>query len=146
VRTLRSAIVGVYPPNLQSAGLGPALADLTARLPSEGLEVSLDVADPAGYGEVVDQLLFRACQEALRNVEKHAGATHVGVLVRREGATVVLEVSDNGRGIPSERTPSAQGHLGLQIVEDLVRDAGGSVRVAAGERGGTVVRVEVPIP
>jgi signal transduction histidine kinase len=146
VRTLRSAIVGVYPPNLQSAGLGPALADLTARLPSEGLEVSLDIADPAGYGEVVDQLLFRACQEALRNVEKHAGATHVGVLVRREGATVVLEVSDNGRGIPSERTPSAQGHLGLQIVEDLVRDAGGSVRVAAGERGGTVVRVEVPIP
>ena len=145
VRTLRSAIVGVYPPNLQSAGLGPALADLTARLPSEGLEVSLDIADPAGYGEVVDQLLFRACQEALRNVEKHAGATHVGVLVRREGATVVLEVSDNGRGIPSERTPSAQGHLGLQIVEDLVRDAGGSVRVAAGERGGTVVRVEVPI-
>ena len=146
VRTLRSAIVGVYPPNLQSAGLGPALADLTARLPSEGLEVSLDIADPAGYGEVVDQLLFRACQEALRNVEKHAGATHVGVLIRREGATVVLEVSDNGRGIPSERTPSAQGHLGLQIVEDLVRDAGGSVRVAAGERGGTVVRVEVPIP
>jgi len=145
VRTLRSAIVGVYPPNLQSAGLGPALADLTARLPSEGLEVSLDIADPAGYGEVVDQLLFRACQEALRNVEKHAGATHVGVLVRREGATVVLEVSDNGRGIPSERTPSAEGHLGLQIVEDLVRDAGGSVRVAAGERGGTVVRVEVPI-
>ena len=145
VRTLRSAIVGVYPPNLQSAGLGPALADLTARLPSEGLEVSLDIADPAGYGEVVDQLLFRACQEALRNVEKHAGATHVGVLVRREGATVVLEVSDNGRGIPSERTPSAEGHLGLQIVEDLVRDAGGSVRVAAGERGGTVVRVEVPV-
>ena len=145
VRTLRSAIVGVYPPNLQSAGLGPALADLTARLPSEGLEVSLDIADPAGYGEVVDQLLFRACQEALRNVEKHAGATHVGVLVRREGATVVLEVSDNGRGIPSERTPSAEGHLGLQIVEDLVRDAGGSVRVAAGERVGTVVRVEVPI-
>ena len=145
VRTLRSAIVGVYPPNLQSAGLGPALADLTARLPSEGLEVSLDIADPAGYGEVVDQLLFRACQEALRNVEKHAGATHVGVLIRREGATVVLEVSDNGRGIPSERTPSAQGHLGLQIVEDLVRDAGGSVRVAAGERGGTVVRVEVPV-
>jgi len=145
VRTLRSAIVGVYPPNLQSAGLGPALADLTARLPSEGLEVSLDVADPAGYGEVVDQLLFRACQEALRNVEKHAGAAHVGVLVRREGATVVLEVSDDGRGVPSERTPSAEGHLGLQIVEDLVRDAGGSVRVAAGERGGTVVRVEVPI-
>ena len=144
VRTLRSAIVGVYPPNLETAGLGPAIADLTSRLPREGLEVSLDVADPAGYGPVVDQLLFRACQEALRNVEKHAGASHVTVRVRREGAAAVLEVADDGRGIPSERTPSAEGHLGLQIVEDLVRDAGGTLRVAPGERGGTVVRVEVP--
>src|SRR6188472_314064 len=50
VRTLRSAIVGVYPPNLEASGLGPALEDLTSRLRHEGLEVSLDVADPAGYG------------------------------------------------------------------------------------------------
>lgn len=74
VATLRSAIVGVYPPNLQQAGLGPALADLTARLPSEGLSVTLDVADPAGYSAPADELLYRACQEGLRNVQAHANA------------------------------------------------------------------------
>ena len=142
VRTLRSAIVGVYPPNLEAAGLGPALADLTARLPREGLEVSLDVADPAGYGPVVDQLLYRACQEALRNVEKHAGASHVTVRVQRHGGAAVLEVVDDGRGVPDELT--ADGHFGLRIVDDLVRDAGGSLSVEPGRDGGTVVRVEVP--
>jgi signal transduction histidine kinase len=142
VRTLRSAIVGVYPPNLEVSGLGPALEDVTSRLQREGLEVSLDVADPAGYGLVVDQLLYRVCQEALRNVEKHAGASHVSVSVARESDTAVLAVTDDGRGIPAE-VPD-QDHLGLQIVDDLVRDAGGTLSVAPGPEGGTIVRVGVP--
>jgi signal transduction histidine kinase len=142
VRTLRSAIVGVYPPNLEASGLGPALEDLTSRLPREGLEVTLDVADPAGYASVVDQLLYRVCQEALRNVEKHAGASHVSVRVGRSGASAVLEVADDGRGLPSEAPD--EGHLGLQIVDDLVRDAGGTLSVSSEPDGGTVVRVEVP--
>jgi len=142
VRTLRSAIVGVYPPNLEASGLGPALEDLTSRLPRAGLEVILDVADPAGYGSVVDQLLYRVCQEALRNVEKHAGAAHVSVRVARSGALAVLEVADDGRGLPSD-VPE-EGHLGLQIVDDLVRDAGGTLTVSPAPGSGTVVRAEVP--
>jgi signal transduction histidine kinase len=144
VRTLRSAIVGVYPPNLEAAGLGPALEDLTSRLPREGLEVTLDIEDPAGYGPVANQLLYRVCQEALRNVEKHAGASHVSVRVGRVGSTATLEVTDDGRGIDAQG--AAEGHLGLRIVEDLVRDADGSLTVDAPPGGGTVVRVEVPAP
>jgi len=144
VRTLRSAIVGVYPPNLEASGLGPALEDLTSRLRHEGLAVSLDVSDPAGYGSVVDQLLYRVCQEALRNVEKHAGASQVFVSVGRDDGSAVLTVTDDGRGIPAEA--AGEGHMGLQIVYDLVRDAGGTLAVAPGPSGGTVVRVEVPTP
>ena len=144
VRTLRSAIVGVYPPNLEASGLGPALEDLTSRLRHEGLSVSLDVSDPAGYGSVVDQLLYRVCQEALRNVEKHAGASEVFVSVGRDDGSAVLTVTDDGRGIPAEA--AGEGHMGLQIVDDLVRDAGGTLAVAQGPSGGTVVRVEVPTP
>jgi len=144
VRTLRSAIVGVYPPNLEASGLGPALEDLTSRLRHEGLSVSLDVSDPAGYGSVVDQLLYRVCQEALRNVEKHAGALEVFVSVGRDDGSAVLTVTDDGRGIPAEE--AGEGHMGLQIVDDLVRDAGGTLAVAPGPSGGTVVRVEVPTP
>lgn len=154
VRTLRSAIVGIYPPNLESSGLGPALSDLTARLPREGLHVSLRLADPAGYGQDVDELLYRACREALRNVERHAGASSVRVVVRREGARAVLEVTDDGRGMevdavegPSRREgdDEPEDHFGLRIVRDLLADAGGRVTVAPAPERGTVVRVEVPI-
>src|SRR3954466_887438 len=142
VRTLRSAIVGVYPPNLEASGLGPAIEDLTSRLPHEGLDVSLDVADPGGYGSLVDQLLYRVCREALRHVEEHANAPPASGRGGGDGSSAVLEVTDDGRGVPADAPE--EGHLGLQIVDDLVRDAGGTLLVTPGSGGGTVVRVEVP--
>ena len=147
MRTLRSAIVGVYPPNLQAAGLGPALSDLTARLPAEGLEVVLEVPDAAGYGPRVDELLFKACQEGLRNVEAHATATHVTIRVQREGRLAVLEVRDDGRGLSEGDAERARqrGHFGLQILRDVLRDNGGDLKVSAGNDGGTVMRAEVPV-
>jgi two-component system, NarL family, sensor kinase len=147
MRTLRSAIVGVYPPNLQAAGLGPALSDLTARLPAEGLDVVLEVPDAAGYGPRVDELLFKACQEGLRNVEAHAAAQHVTVRVQREGRLAVLEVRDDGRGLSegdAERA-RASGHFGLQILRDVLRDNGGDLKISAVNGGGTVMRAEVPV-
>jgi signal transduction histidine kinase len=110
--------------------------------------VTLEVADPAGYGLRVDDLLYRACREAIRNVERHAGASAVAISVRRDGSHAVLDVTDDGRGIgagPSQ-PDDGEGHFGLRIVGDLVADAGGRVSVAPAPGRGTVVRVEVPIP
>jgi signal transduction histidine kinase len=94
----------------------------------------------------VDELLYRACQEILRNVEKHAAATTVHVVVRRDGDRAVLEVRDDGRGFIVEDAAQAraEGHMGMEILADLVRDAGGELTIGPGEDGGgTVVRVEV---
>jgi len=148
IRTLRSATVGIYPPNLRSAGLEPALSDLTARLQHEGLDVSLDVDPSSAFGPNVDEVLYRVCREALRNVDAHAAAHHVGVRVRRDDGAAVLEVADDGRGM-SESEPDdarADGHLGLRIMTELAEDAGGSLSVSPRDGGGTLVRLEVPAP
>jgi signal transduction histidine kinase len=146
IRTLRSAIVGIYPPNLRASGLAPALSDLTARLPSEGLAVSLDVPPAADYGEDADALLFRACQEALRNVEEHAGAANVSLRVFRDGDRAVLEVRDDGRGLSErdEAAARADGHVGLTLLEAVLRDGGGALHVGPADGGGTILRAEVP--
>jgi signal transduction histidine kinase len=147
VKTLRSAIVGVYPPNLQQAGLAAALSDLVARLERQGIETALEVDPAARFAPEIEELLYRACQEALRNVEEHAAAGTVHVSVRDEGGRAALEARDDGRGIAPEVGARARegGHMGLEILGDLVRDAGGQLTVRAGNGGaGTVVRVEVP--
>jgi two-component system, NarL family, sensor kinase len=148
VRTLRSAIFGIYPPNVRAAGLGPALSDLTAHLSNEGLQLDLDVRDPQGYGPEVDGLLFRACREAIRNVEAHAGARHVAVSVFRRNGRAVLEVRDDGRGVREDDVSGAAagGHLGLQLLRDVVRDSDGDLKVGPAVDGGTLVHVEVPVP
>jgi signal transduction histidine kinase len=146
IRTLRSAVVGVYPPNLQQSGLAPALEDLVARPAREGLQVTLEVDPGAAFGVEADELLYRAGQEALRNVEVHADASRVAVRVTRERGRGVLEVVDDGKGIAAddEREAREGGHMGLQILRELVRDAGGTLDLSAGKPGGTVMRVEVP--
>lgn len=147
VRTLRSAIVGVYPPNLQQVGLAASLSDLVARFSSIEVEASVDVGADVGYGPEVDELLYRACQEAIRNVEEHADARSVSVRVWRADDRAVLEVADDGRGVEPDRLERAkgEGHVGLAILADIVRDGGGVLTVRPGERAGTVVRVEVPV-
>jgi signal transduction histidine kinase len=146
VRTLRSAIVGVYPADLQRAGLAAALSDLVTRLDRRGVASTLHVDPDVRSDATVDELLYRAAQELLRNIEDHAGADHVDVSVRRDGDLTILEVRDDGRGISdgAVREARAGGHMGLEILGDLVRDAGGTLRFEPSDHSGTLVRVEVP--
>ena len=147
VRTLRSAIVGIYPPNLQQAGLAASLSDLVARLEPFEIEGSLEFDTTGGFGAEVDAAIYRACQEALRNVAEHADARHARVTVHRDGDRAILEVVDDGRGVSERDREEArdEGHMGMQMMADLARDVGGSLSVGPGDGEGTVVRMEVPI-
>lgn len=148
VRSLRSALMGIYPPSLQRAGLPAALSDLAAPLSGEGVAADVDVPAELALPPEVESLLFRGAREAIRNVEAHASARHVRMRVRAENGSAVLEVEDDGSGFARERVAEARsdGHLGLSLLEDLARDAGGSVDLASTPGEGTRVRLEVPIP
>lgn len=106
VRLLRSAIVGVYPANLHQVGLAASLSDLVARLSAHGIDATVDIDPAAAFGADVDALLYRAGQEAVRNVEEHAQARHVRLSVRSHGHIAALEVADDGRGIAARRVPA----------------------------------------
>jgi signal transduction histidine kinase len=97
--------------------------------------------------ESAEVALFRALQEALSNVARHAGAREVDVRLEVRDGRVVLEVTDDGRGLPAgarledfERA----GHLGLAGMRERIQGLGGSVRVAEAPRGGMRVTVMVP--
>ena len=88
--------------------------------------------------------LFRICQEALTNIVRHANATRVDLSLRRVGPNVVLEVRDNGRGIPKSAVADPKS-IGLVGMRERVLPWGGDVRIRGMRGKGTVVTVRIPV-
>jgi len=70
----------------------------------------------------------------------------VSVTLDAEGETLILEVEDNGRGLPDERPPqSGRRSWGLQIIESIAQQQGGTFNVGSGV-GGRGVRARLSLP
>ena len=146
MRQLRSLLVEIHPPNLRASGLEAALADLLAPLQARGAETELTVGSELGLDEDAERIVYRAAVEALRNVERHAGAQRVAVSVERDGAGVRLEVVDDGTGFaPGDRERRRdEGHVGLSLLEELAARAGGRLDVRSAPGEGTTFALELP--
>ncbi|HET7822348.1 MAG TPA: ATP-binding protein, partial [Ornithinibacter sp.] len=143
VDALRSLLVDVHPPDLAGPGLAEAAHDLAARAESSGTTVGVDVPEAPDWSLGSSRLVYRILQEGLRNVVAHSGASRATISARREGVEVRVEVSDDGRGIPS--TPQAQrGHLGLQLLREHLEDFGGRLTLVSGHAGGTTLVAALP--
>src|SRR3954451_12225841 len=75
IRSLRSLVVDIHPPNLRRTGLAAALGDLAAGTTARGVDTTLVVDDGAtrGLSSPAEQFAFRVAQEALRNAATHSG-------------------------------------------------------------------------
>lgn len=148
IKALRSLLVEIYPPNLEQEGLESAVGDLAATAAARGLTTEVDASGlSVPVPAAVAQLLYRATQESLRNVVRHAGARSVKVRLACDGAIAGVDVVDDGRGYDTAdaATHAAEGHLGLRGLAGLVEDAGGSMQVDSTLGEGTRVHVEVPV-
>ena len=148
MRKLRSLLVDIYPPRLQSAGLHSAIDDLTAPLTAQGAQVEVDVPVSPELPQQTEALIFRTVQEGLRNATKHAHPSHVEVHVSVGDETATATVSDDGTGFDAadERNGGGDEHMGLRLLSDLARDAGGELHVQSAPGEGTRLTLEVPVP
>lgn len=85
---------------------------------------------------------FRICQEALVNVARHAKASFVRVLVKESGHDVLIEIQDNGQGIPSEKLNDAAS-LGLLGMRERSMAIGGRLEIAGWPGKGTTVTLRL---
>ena len=88
-------------------------------------------------------VLFRAAQEALANVARHAACQRVEVELTFDDEQARLEVRDDGRGFDPAAVPA--GHYGLRNIRERVGKVGGEAKVESTAGEGTKVVVEVPL-
>lgn len=133
---------------LDDLGLGPALKALTDDFRERtGIETEFSTVV---FRNRLDQdskiALYRIAQEALTNIERHSGATHVTIDLRGHKKGATMRITDNGRGLPSGPDRASSG-IGLRNMQERIEQLDGSLRILSsrGGRSGTVIEVSLPL-
>jgi signal transduction histidine kinase len=88
--------------------------------------------------------VYRAIQESLTNIARHSGAKNAWIVMAQENGTLHVEIEDDGRGIDEGDLAKARS-LGLKGMRERVAYYGGSLEVGPAPRGGTRLRLRVPL-
>jgi len=144
LQDVRRLAVELRPKALDDFGLVPALERLTSSFAEHtGIEAHLESRLPeARLPSDIETVLYRAVQEALTNVVKHAHAEHVSVLLHSRPGKVAVVIEDDGRGFAEEEESDGIGLLGMGERVALV---GGSFSVESSPGIGATIVIEVPV-
>lgn len=144
----RSAISGLHSPVLDDLGLAAGLVSMGRGVPN--LEVEVDAQD-LELPDHVTISLFRAAQEAVHNVVKHAHAGKAVIRLEKHGRMAVLTITDDGRGFELSRHVAgrpravrAGSGYGLDGMAERARLLGGELRIRSAPGAGTTVEITVP--
>jgi signal transduction histidine kinase len=138
----RSAIAQMRSNSVRDTGLGPALSKAAERFKDRtGLNVELAVdGDAARFGDERADVIFRMTEEALRNIERHAGATRVRIgLQAPDRSHLTLMIEDDGIGF--DPAVSRPGHFGLIGLREQAHLIGAELAIESAPERGTRVRV-----
>lgn len=143
---MRLVADALYPGTLTEFGLSNALNSLARRM-SRRANTRIEV-DAAMFRSMLSpqtaSALYRAADEALRNIVQHADARHARILLRSNGG-VCLEVEDDGRGMDMRSQDPLQVGLGLFSARAVLALVAGELQISSAPGMGTRVVARVPL-
>ena len=146
IRSLRATVLDLHPVVLDQGGLRSAIGAVATHHAELGdFDVSVEI--PPDAESEHDRLVLSLVRELLANVARHADARHASVTLRRRDEELLLEVSDDGRGLDAAEAGQAvaHGHIGLASAAQRVEVLGGRFELISRPAGGTTVRSAIPL-
>jgi signal transduction histidine kinase len=108
-------------------------------------ELHVSGPDSGRLSTEIETVIYRVTQEALTNIAKHAGASHVSVLLELRTDQVSLIIEDNGVGFDVEQSIGQQPKgVGLIGMRERVTLVGGTVEIESTTGNGTTVAIRIP--
>ena len=140
---VRRLIEDLRPPELDQLGLLGALERHARRLTERdpGLDVELASAQLPPLSAAVEVATYRIVAEALTNVSRHAGARSCRVGLAVCDQTLLIEVEDDGVGLPDSRRYG----VGLGAMRERANELGGTCAAQPRTGGGTCVAAVLPL-
>ena len=134
----------LHPPLLEVAGLASALRWYVDGF-SERSKIKVDLEIPSDFERLpndTELAVFRIVQECLTNIHRHSGSATAAIRIKHEDDHLILQVRDNGRGIPLDKqrklSGAAQGGVGFGGMRERVRQLGGTLNIDS-DGSGTVI-------
>ena len=146
LREIRTLSYLLHPPMLDEVGLVSAVRWFVGGLETRsGLRVTLE-APPAmeRLPAALERDLFLVVQEALLNVVRHSGSDTAEVRLERQATQVILQIRDNGRGMPRAPSPEQPGGfafvgVGIPSMRERLRQNGGGLEILSNHQGTTII-------
>lgn len=147
VSAVRRIAADLRPVMLDDLGLGPAIEWLASDFSSRyGIQTTVNIENELGeLDNNTATALFRTIQEALNNVARHAQASHVNIVMRREAGSWRVCVDDNGQGVAPEQMSKPKS-FGLIGIRERVRLLNGHFHVRSKPAEGFHLEITVPAP
>jgi two-component system NarL family sensor kinase len=145
IKEVRRISHDLRPGLLDDLGLSAALEALTSSF-SERTGIVVDLKTVAFKNVLLPEArtaLYRVAQEALTNIERHAQASEVRIVLTSSGGGAQLLIEDNGRGFADRDGKGRSGGLGLRNMQERMEHFGGSLDVRTSPRG-TTLRARLP--
>jgi signal transduction histidine kinase len=150
IREIRTLSYLLHPPMLDESGLEDAIRHyVTGFADRTEIETELEITPNFGRLPQEQELaLFRVMQESLVNIHRHSGCFSAKIRLDRSPQGVLLEVSDNGRGLPGngngpDTGASFAGGVGIQSMHERMKLVRGGLEISSGTSG-TTIRARVP--
>jgi signal transduction histidine kinase len=134
---IRSLSYLLHPPLMDLIGLGAAIREFVSEFGKRaGTHITVDVAKDLGRLEGNREIvIFRIIQEGLANVHRHSGSATANIKLRYSGRNVILEITDQGRGLQLDSEGKTKYGVGIKSMQERLRPFRGTLEVTSSESG-----------
>jgi signal transduction histidine kinase len=145
IHSMKKIVTELRPAILDTLGLFPSIEWLVKQVEKNSdikCRLSLPIKDME-FSNTFSACFFRICQEALTNVLKHSGATEVNVSVNEEGNILLLNITDNGKGMEMEEPEFVNsGSMGLLGMRERAKMMGAELIIDSKLNAGTIITLK----
>jgi signal transduction histidine kinase len=152
IERLRKMVNDLRKPRQQTRGLTGRLREIAGRMVEQPMteqdpEIEMDLTEISGVRlePEVERAVVGIVREAMQNIRKHAAASSVHVEVQRRDNVLDVEVRDDGRGLSDNAVTEKDLHFGVQQMQELAEEMGGSLSIEGHRNKGTRVLASIPL-
>ncbi len=141
IQDIRGLVYELRPPALDDLGLIGAINNFIGKQSGHKTKLSLSAPEPMPQLPAATEVaVYRIVIEGLSNVLRHASATEAGASITLKDQQVVVEIQDDGVGIPED----FEAGVGMTSMRERCEELGGTFEVL-NHRPGFKIRARLPI-